>query len=407
MYQLIEVKTPKQKSEFLLLPVKLYRDEKNWIRPLDKDVEEVFDPKKNKLFRNGECIRWILTNKSNQTIGRVAAFVDFKSAGNNDQPTGGMGFFECVDNNEAAILLFDACRQWLQTWGMEAMDGPVNFGDRDKWWGLLVEGTFEPNYCMPYNHLYYKDFFESYGFQNYFNQYTYHRLVSRDGITPEIVEKAKRIASNPRYMICHVDKHHGEKFADDFLVIYNKGWAKFSGLKPITNAHARALFKSIKPIMDERLMWFAYYDNQPVAFFIMIPEINQIVKHLNGNFGLFNKLRFLYLKRKKVCTKILGLIFGIVPDQQGKGLEGSLIMSFADIAWSSNFHYKELELNWIGDFNPSMMRVAEQIGANILKTHVTYRYLFDRTKEFKRAPLVNHYGKKVMGEQAKYTRKQH
>jgi len=389
MYQLIEVITTSQKKEFLLFPIKLYRDEKNWIRPLDKDVEEVFNPKKNKSFRNGECIRWIIINESNETVGRVAAFVDYKSAGNNNQPTGGMGFFECIEDRDAAFMLFDACRNWLQVRGMEAMDGPVNFGDRDKWWGLLVDGLFVPNYCMPYNHLYYKDFFESYGFQNYFNQYTYHRLISHERIAPEIVEKAKRIAENKQYRICHVDKRHGEKYADDFLVIYNKGWAKFLGVKPITKAHALALFKSIKPIMDEKLMWFAYYNNQPIAFFIMIPEINQIVKYLHGNFGLFNKLRFLYLKRKKVCTKILGLIFGIVPEHQGKGLEGSLVMSFADIAWSPGFQYKELELNWIGDFNPPMMRVAEQIGARILKTHVTYRYLFDRTKEFKRAPLVN------------------
>jgi hypothetical protein len=145
----------------------------------------------------------------------------------------------------------------------------------------------------------------------------------------------------------------------------------------------------MKPILDERLMWFAYYDHLPVAFFIMIPEINQIVKHLNGNFGLVNKLLFLYLKKKKIVSKILGLIFGIVPEHQGKGLEGALVMAFAGIAWAPDFQYKELELNWIGDFNPSMMRVAEQIGARIIKTHVTYRYLFDRTKEFKRAPKVN------------------
>ena len=389
MYQLIEVITPKQKKEFLLLPVKIYKNEKNWIRPLDKDVEVIFDTAKNKSFRNGECIRWILTDDSNHTVGRVAAFVDYTSSLKNDQPTGGMGFFECLKNPDAAFMLFDACKTWLHVRGMEAMDGPVNFGDRDKWWGLLVEGTSEPNYCMPYNHLYYKNFFETYGFRNYFNQYTYHRLVSHEGLVPEISEKARRIAMNPRYRICHLEKKYGEKYADDFLEIYNKGWEKFTGVKPITKQHAKALFKSMKPILDERLMWFAYYDNQPVAFFIMIPEINQIVKHLHGNFGFLNKLRFLYLKRKKACTKILGLIFGIVPQHQGKGLEGALVMSFADIAWAPGFQYKELELNWIGDFNPSMMRVAEQIGAKIIKTHITYRYLFDSTKEFKRAPKVN------------------
>ncbi|MDP4210631.1 MAG: hypothetical protein Q8928_17620 [Bacteroidota bacterium] len=389
MYQLIEVKTKQDKKDFLCLPTTLYKDEKNWIRPLNNDIECVFDPQKNKAFLNGECARWILENSEGKIIGRVAAFIDYQSAGNNDQPTGGMGFFECINNHEAAFLLFDTCKHWLQKRGMEAMDGPVNFGDRDKWWGLLVDGFYEPNYNMPYNFPYYQEMFEAYGFRNYFNQYTYHRLLKLEGVAPEIAEKANRIATNPAYQVRHIDKRRGEKYAEDFLTIYNKGWAKFTGVKPITKAYALGLFKTLKPIMDENLMWFAYYNDEPVAFFIMIPEINQIVKHLNGNFNLWGKLKFLWLLKRKTCTRVLGLIFGVVPDHQGKGVENSLIMAFGKTLDNHAFPYKELELNWIGDFNPAMMKVARKIGAQIRKTHVTYRYLFDQSKEFKRAPKVN------------------
>jgi GNAT superfamily N-acetyltransferase len=389
MYQLTEVKTKKDKKEFLRLPVALYKNEKHWIRPLDKDIEEIFDPAKNKYFQNGVCIRWILTDNRAQTVGRVASFIDFASSGKNDQPTGGVGFFECINDVNAAFILFDACTEWLKQHGMEAMDGPVNFGDRDKWWGLLTDGFYEPNYCMPYNFAYYKEFFENYGFQNYFNQYTYHRKVSTSNLAPEVLLKAKRFEQNPHLRIEHIDKQQGKKFANDFAAIYNKAWATFSGTKPISPTHANALFKSIRPIMDQRLMWFAYYDNEPAGFFIMIPEINQIVKHLNGRFNLLSKLKFAWLLRRKTCTKILGLIFGVIPQYQGKGLEAAMVMAFAGEAWKPGFPYKDIELNWIGDFNPAMMRVAEKIGASILKTHVTYRFLFDRTKEFKRAPLVN------------------
>ncbi len=93
----------------------LYKNSPHWIRPLDQDIEAVFDPGKNKSFRHGECIRWILLDKSGDVIGRVAAFVNRKTARKgNDQPTGGIGFFECVNDREAAFALFDQCKDWLK-----------------------------------------------------------------------------------------------------------------------------------------------------------------------------------------------------------------------------------------------------------------------------------------------------
>jgi hypothetical protein len=131
MMKIVEVISSSDIQEFLQLPVRLYKAVPNWIRPLDKDIEVVFDPDKNKSFREGECIRWILKDESGITIGRVAAFVLNKTVKRgNDQPTGGMGFFECIRDQHAAFMLFDQCKTWLQARGMEAMDGPINFGSR-------------------------------------------------------------------------------------------------------------------------------------------------------------------------------------------------------------------------------------------------------------------------------------
>src|SRR6056297_689228 len=193
-YQIVEVNSDKRRKEFLELPVRLYKNEENWIRPLDNDIEDVFDPSKNKFFRNGDANRWLLLDNDDNTIGRVAAFYDKKTAGTYEQPTGGMGFFECINDKEGAFMLFNTCKEWLEARGMEAMDGPINFGDRDRWWGLLVDGyDYPPNYCMPYNFPYYKEFFEEYGFKNFFNQYTYYRFIKKEGLSPIIEEKAKRI----------------------------------------------------------------------------------------------------------------------------------------------------------------------------------------------------------------------
>ena len=97
-------------QEFLLLPVKLYAEDANWIRPLDQDIEHTFDTKKNKYFKHGEAIRWILQDSAGKTIGRVSAFINHETANKEDQPTGGMGFFECIEDESAAFLLFVTCK---------------------------------------------------------------------------------------------------------------------------------------------------------------------------------------------------------------------------------------------------------------------------------------------------------
>ena len=186
-----EVTGKKEAREFLMLPVRLYRNEPDWIRPLDMDIESVFDRKQNKLFRHGDAIRWIAVDESGKTVGRVAAFYDRQSSSTNKQPTGGMGFFEAENDAGLAFLLFDKCRDWLRANGMEAMDGPVNFGNRDRWWGLLVDGFSPPNYCMPWNFKWYRNFFEEYGFRNYFEQYTYHKLLNAEGMDPLLMQKAR------------------------------------------------------------------------------------------------------------------------------------------------------------------------------------------------------------------------
>ena len=371
--------------------MRLYQQDPNWIRPLDRDIRWVFDPKANPYFSHGDCQRWILEGDGGATVGRVAAFIDHKTAHINDQPTGGLGFFECIDSKKAAFRLFDVCKIWLQERGMEAMDGPVNFGERDKWWGLLIKGrAFEPNYCVPYHFGYYQALFEAYGFREYYQQYTYYRKVA-GGLDESLKARAERIMKNKDYRFSHIQQVPLQKVAEDFMTIYNLAWGSYPDIKQMTLEQVQSHLNQIKPIMDKRLIWFAYYQDQPIAFAIMMPEVNQIFKHLHGRFGVWEKLKFIWLKRKGVCKKILGLAFGVVPRFQKKGVESAIFESIRQMAYAPNskFYYEELEHNWVGDFNPQMMRVHESMGGEIRKVHATYRLLFDREKEFRRAQKVN------------------
>jgi len=387
--ELIEVKSNKDRKEFIGMAVRLYRKEVCWIRPLDIDIENVFDSKKNKLLkRNGESIRWLLKNEDGQTIGRVAAFINPKTVNKeNDQPTGGMGFFECINNQEAANLMFDACKKWLEDRGMEAMDGPINFGDRDAWWGLLVKGfDKEPNYRCNYNLDYYKELFENYGFQLYFNQYTYGRKT-RAKLSDKLARKADKIAKDPGYTFSHMKLNNINKFIEDFRIVYNKAWANHAGVAKMPAAQARQMIYQMKPIIDEKIIWFGYYNGEPIAFFIMLPEVNQIFKYVNGKMNWIGKLKFIYHKWRKTCNKILGLVFGVVPEHQRKGVEGALIMAGRQMVQDDYRRYENYEMNWIGDFNPKMIRVVEQVGGARSKIHITYRKLFDESKPFKRSEI--------------------
>ena len=152
--------------KFHQLPFEIYKNDENWAPHPKQDVEAVFDKKKNKYFRHGKCERWILVNKGNKVVGRIAAFVDKKRAFTFNQPTGGIGFFECIDNQTAANMLFDTGKRWLEKEGMEAMDGPINFGVNINYWGLLLDNFEFPSYYgQNYNPPYYKALFENYGFQ--------------------------------------------------------------------------------------------------------------------------------------------------------------------------------------------------------------------------------------------------
>jgi hypothetical protein len=386
--QLIEVKDKQSASQFIEVNVLINKNDPNYIRPLDKDIHEVFDPKKNKAFRHGEATRWLLKDENGKLIGRIAAFVNkkYKNKGD-DVPVGGIGFFDCINDQAAADMLFDVAKHWLLQRDLQAMDGPINFGERDRWWGLLVEGFAPPVYCLNYNPPYYKQLFENYGFRFFFNQICFGMEV--DVEVPQKYHDRHAIwAADPTFSAKHIRKDQLTKFAKDFTTVYNKAWAGHGGLKQLAEKVVIKMFKSMKPVMDEKINWFVYHNDEPIAIWINLPDLNQWFKYLNGKFDLFHKLKFLWIKKTKRCTKFVGLVFGVVPEFQGKGVDSYMVVEGAKIIQGQHL-YDEYEMQWIGEFNPKMINVAESLPNHRSRRLVTYRYLFDRTKEVKPHPVLS------------------
>ena len=387
----VEVKTLQDRRAFLELPLKIYKNDPNFIRPFDHDIENIFKPEKNKRFKSGgEAIRWILKNDAGKVIGRIAAFVDKKSIDSSDFPLGGCGFFECVNEQEAANMLFDTCKNWLEKRGMEGMDGPINFGERDRWWGLLVDGFTPPSYCVPYNPPYYRQLFENYGFGLYYEQFTFYRKVM-EPIQQKFLKKTEALLQDSDYHFTHIYKNNLSKYAEDFRTVYNKTWgAKHKGFKEMTQQTAMNIMNAIKPIMDEKIIVFGYYKGEAMAVFVNLPDINPIVKKLHGRLGWWEKLKFAYYLKKRISRTMFGVIFGVAPEHQGKGAEGALITTCANIIQSKDHqHYDAIEMTWIGDFNPRMIAVAKGLGASPNKIHATFRFLFDPNRPFEKHPVLD------------------
>lgn len=378
-----EVTDDKGKQEFLKVAKDLYRKDNNWTCPLDIEIEHTFDPAYNGCFTQGEACRWVLYSADNQRIGRIAAFYDRNKAFKNDQPTGGVGFFECIDNQEAANLLFDTARGWLAAKGMEAMDGPINFGENFVNQGLLVHGFMPQAYGMPYNFPYYQRLFETYGFQNFFEQLTFHDDLYTP--YPARIEKfGDHIIEKGEFVFTHFRMKEKEKFLNDLVTMYNAVWSDFhEGYTPLKFDDMLKIFNEAKALIDERFIWFAYHDGRPVAFLVAFPDVHQLFRKIRGTLTPLAVAKLLFYKYcTHTITRARLLLSGVVPEYQRTGIVTAIYLKLTRTLRQHGI--RELDLGWVGDYNLTVRKIYSQYEAQHAKTHITYRYLFDRTKEFKR-----------------------
>ncbi len=381
--KILLVSNKRTEQEFIKFPHRLYKDDPNYVAPFNKDVKAAFNSKTNVHFGQGDAIRWILKNDSGKTIGRIAAFYEKNKAAADYVNSGGCGFFECINSQEAANLLLDTAANWLKEQGFEAMIGPINFGENESNWGCLVYGFVQQGYGMAYNKPYYQNLLEAYGFQLYYRQLSYHIDLNKP--FPERFWKiAEWVNNKPGFSFKHFTYKDANKFVDDIVHIYNTAWVKLKDdFIPMEHDVIYEMLNKAKPILNPELVWLAYHKDDPIAFFIFLPDANQIFKHLNGKLHLLNKLKFLWLKSRNKMTRIRGVAAGVVPKFQNSGVESAIFWQMKPVV-EKNPHLKEIEISWVGDFNPKMMALYQATGAQHAKVHHTYMYMIDKSIPFKR-----------------------
>ena len=300
----IEVISTSDIKLFHLVIETVYASEKNYIPHLIEDVEAILSSPKD----HSNIKRWVILDNG-KPVGRIAAF-----------PTltlnlGGLGFFECINDESIAHKLFATGINWLNEQGITKVQAPINRGERDKYWGLLIHGFTPNNYQENYNPVYYKRLFETYGFVPDFNQITY-RIDKNNFDVQRISRLYNRVIQNSNFRFNHFDIRYMEQFAIDFATIYNLAWQHKAEHSVLSKERVLELFKEMKPVLQDNLIWMAYHGNEPIGFFVNILEINYALKYFKGKNSILGALQYFIKRKTNPPDTSRGIVFGIVPQYQ-------------------------------------------------------------------------------------------
>ena len=366
-FTLKQILTRKDWEIFHAVPDRVYHNNPYWIAPLNTDIENGY----YKLVKEGVAVQaWVLLDGDNG-IGRISGYV---KKNQDDLLEGGICFFECMQNQQAANLLFDAVEGFFKKEGVHQVDGPVNFGERDQYWGLLTEGfdhspVFQENYHPPY----YRAFFEANNYKPFEKILTLSAPM-KDVRMNRFRALARRIRSRSQITFKKLTRDKLEKWAEDITEIYNQTFFNSPYFRIMESATVLKIMKGVQPFIDPDLGCIAYDGDRPVGFCTLMPDLNPYLKGLKGKVhgwrGLLFMLRFKLTDKKN----IKGVAFGIIPEYQSKGVYPLLI----DFLGTQKLFkkYQKVYLATIRANNEVMVNTTMNLGVQVERVHYTFRKVF-------------------------------
>jgi GNAT superfamily N-acetyltransferase len=368
--KITEVKSEKDWKAFHQVQHFLYRNDPKWIAPLQGDIRSVFDPTVNMTFKKGEAACFLLANEEGTFIGRIAAFIDHARNEIQKNPIGGIGFFECINDKKSAFVLFEHATEWLVQRGAEVIDGPINFGERDKFWGLLVKGFEAPLYQENYNPTYYRDFFEDWGFIPFEQIITY--IGDSENIPVDRMKRVmQRVRKNHQVETRSLDYGKLPVFAADFCGIYNAAFSKYGHFKPLEPAQVIKMLNEAKPIADPYIMNITYFDDEPAGFCALLPDINELIRFAKGRLNWWKIPVLLWNKYRTKQYTAKGIGFGIHPEYQKKGAYPAIIEHIANAR--NIYRYPIMALTTVRAHNTDAVSVYKKLGVSAERIHIAYR----------------------------------
>jgi hypothetical protein len=368
-----QIKAKADLKAFVKLAYRLNADDPHWVPPLRSEVHALIAPAKNPWFEHAEAV-FFLAERGGVPAGRISAQVDRLVLEHMGAGTGQWGMFEAEDE-EVARALLAAAEQWLRDKGMTRALGPFSLSIWDEA-GLLVSGfDHSPTLMMGHNSPHHQDWIEAQGYKGAKDLLTYELPIDRPfpPIVQRIVSSGER---NSRIRIRRVDKSRFDEEATLILGILNDAWSDNWGFVPLTDAEIAYAGKKLKPLVFEELVRVAEVDGEPVAFMLSLPDMNEIIRDLDGRLLPFGWARLLWRLRNPRTRTFRVALMGVVKRLQATRLASQL--AFMMIEYSRRDETERFggvrgEIGWILDDNAGMRSIAEAIEAHVNRVYRIYQ----------------------------------
>jgi hypothetical protein len=361
-----------ERNAFVDLPWEIYDSDPHWIPPLKDEVHGLIDPKRNPWFGHGIAEFW-LAERDGKVVGRISAQMDALVQEHMAPGTGQWGMFEAKDD-AAAEALINTAETWLRAQRMTSAVGPISISIWDEP-GLLIEGFEEPPMVMMGHHRpEYRQWIEAAGYKKAKDLFTF-ELDIRIDMIPVIDRLIKSGEANPRIRIRDVDKSKFDQEAAIILDILNDAWSDNWGFVPLTDDEIAYAGKKLKPIIVEDLVKIAEVDGEPVAFMITIPDMNEMIRDLDGKLFPFGWAKLLWRLHKVATRRVRVPLMGVRKSIQGGRMASQLafmLIEFTRRVCVNKYGINVGEFGWVLEDNQGMMSIAQLPGANINHTYRIY-----------------------------------
>lgn len=340
-------------------PWSIYSEDSPWVPPLLSELDEQLDPERHPFFEHAE-MQLFVARRDGEMVGRIAAIVNRAHLDLYDDGVGFFGYFEAIDDPEAAKALFSAAEGWLSERGMKVMRGPMNPSVNDEVGLLLDSFDQRPVLLMPYNPAYYLGLYQTAGLAKVRNLYAY--IARRDnGPSEKHIRLAEALKRRYRIEVRNARVKDAEKEAGIFERIYREAWEEQWGAVPMTPAEAVFLTKKLKQMADERMVVVASIDGEPAAFGLAVPDWNHFLKQANGKIGPIDAIKYLFYRLRPDSLRGLRLMaLGVVKEHRRKGLEALMILEIARRALASSYEF--MEISWVLEDNVAANNVLANLG---------------------------------------------
>jgi hypothetical protein len=367
MMTICRVDSHRDLLDFIRLPYKIYRNDPVWIPPLRDEQRRQFNPEINPFLRH--CDRQLfLLKDGKRIIGRIAAFRDNLAIDFWKKPIGLFGYFECIQDQAASLLLFEAAKNWLREARCSVMRGPWSFVSQE--WGMVVEGfNPAPVIMAPYNPPYYNDYVTGYGMVKVKDLLCWHISIAEDYKIPRrILELTEPVTRRYGVRVRRINMKRYEEEVQTLIELSNTSIIDNWGYSPVTEAEVKAMADDMKPIIQPKGVLFAEdRDGRPIGFAIALPDINSLFRGLNGHLFPFGLIKLLWgiprLRRYRMFA------LGVIPEYHGRAVDSLIYRALYQSLYAQDLW---MEINYVLEDNWPMVNAIKKLGAKPLRRYRIY-----------------------------------